>query len=103
MKIPIWGWDIVAVFILFAIGAYGVLSKRNMLKILIGLEVMSKSVLLGFILAGWISGKNAAAQAVTSMIIVVDAAIVAIVLALIVNAYRHYGRIDVGKLTRLRG
>ncbi|MGE5549395.1 MAG: NADH-quinone oxidoreductase subunit NuoK [Bacteroidota bacterium] len=97
------GLDITAVFALFAIGAYAVISRRNMLKVLIGLETMSKSVLLGFILAGKVTGKLALAQSIVAILIVIDAAIIAIVLALVVNAYRHYGRIDVRRLTRLRG
>ncbi len=97
------GLDLAVMFALFGIGAYAVISRRNMLKVLIGLETMSKSVLLGLVLAGRITGKMALAQAVVSMAIVIDAAIIAIVLALIVNAYRHYGRIDVRRLTRLRG
>ncbi|MGE5599096.1 MAG: NADH-quinone oxidoreductase subunit NuoK [Bacteroidota bacterium] len=97
------GLDLAAVFGLFAVGAYAVLSRRNMLKVLIGLETMGKSVLLGFVIAGRITGRAALAQAVVSILIVVDAVIVAIILALIVHAHRHYGRIDVRRLTRLRG
>lgn len=97
------GFDLAAVFVLFGIGAYAVLTRRNMLKILIGLEIMSKSILLGLVVAGKIAGKLPLAQAIISVVVVIDAATLALVLALIVNAYRHYGRIDVGKLTRLHG
>lgn len=97
------GLDIAVMFTLFGIGAYAVITRRNMLKVLIGLETMSKSVLLGFVLAGRITGQMALAQAIVSIVIVIDAAVVAIVLALAVNAHRHYGRIDIRRLTRLRG
>ena len=97
------GFDLAAVFVLFGIGAYAVLTRRNMLKILIGLEIMSKSILLGLVVAGKIAGKLPLAQAIISVVVVIDAATLALVLALIVNAYRHYGRIDVRKLTRLHG
>lgn len=89
----------ITVLILIFIGLYCLISKRNMIKMIIGIEILSKGVTLNFIATGY----GGIAQALVITVIVIDVVIVAVALSLIVNAYTHYGVINLDKLKRLRG
>lgn len=89
--------------LLFFIGLYCLLTSRNMIKLLIGLEVMAKAAVLSFITAGWARGETYLSQALVITFIVVEVCIVAVALALAINAYRNTGSLDIRKLARLKG
>ncbi len=94
---------IVFVALLFVIGVYCLLTSRNMIKLLIGLEVMAKAAVLSFIVAGWARQETFLSQALVITFIVVEVCIVAVALALVINAYRNTGSLDVRNLARLKG
>ncbi|RLE98183.1 MAG: hypothetical protein DRJ57_03785 [Thermoprotei archaeon] len=93
----------VAAAALIAVGAYCVASKRNLIKIVMGIEIVTTAVNLNFIamgLRGGVLDPLASMYAAVSMAI--GAAVAALALALIVQAYRHYGTLDSSKMSRLR-
>jgi NADH-quinone oxidoreductase subunit K len=92
-----------AVLILLGIGIFCLISRRNLIQLIIGIEVMAKAVCLSFILAGALQGNEQIAQAIVVTIILIEAVSTAVALALIVGAYRHTGSLDVNILKRLRG
>ena len=85
-------------FAFLILGMYCVLTKRNMVKTVIGIEIMAKGVALSFLASG-----GMAAQVAVIVAIAIDAIIAALMLAMIVNAYRHSGTLDLGAFTKLRG
>ncbi len=89
--------------LLFAIGLYCLLTSRNMIKLLIGLEVMAKAAVLSFIAAGHARGETFLSQSLVITFIVVEVCIVAVALALVINAYRNTGTLDVRRLAKLKG
>jgi NADH:ubiquinone oxidoreductase subunit K len=93
----------VFVGLLFFIGVYCLLSSRNIIKLLIGLEIMAKSVVLSFITAGYFRSDTFYAQSLVITFIVIEVSIVAVGLALVINAYRNTGSLDIHKLSRLKG
>jgi len=99
----VWSQDLLVVVLLFGLGIWCIISHRNMIKILIGVEILARAVTLSLASAGYMLGEGALAQALVMMVIVIDAAVVAVALALVVNAYRHFGAVDTRRLTRLRG
>jgi NADH:ubiquinone oxidoreductase subunit K len=84
--------------VFIVLGAYCVLTKRNMIKIVIGVEIMAKGVALSFLASG-----GMVAQVAVIASIAIDAILAAMMLAMIVNAYRHSGTLDLGAFTKLRG
>jgi len=98
-----WSQDLLVVALMFGLGLWCIVSQRNMIKILIGIELLARGVTLCLIAAGFGLGGGGVAQAMTIVVITLDAAVVAVALALVVNARRHYGAIDTRRLTRLRG
>jgi len=114
-------------FILFLVGLYGVLTKRNLIKIIIGLAVMEYSVNLFFILIGYVKGGTAPIllrsmlengnalpvksgtfvdplpQALILTSIVIGLATTGLLLAVSIRLYRKYGTFDIRKINSLKG
>ena len=88
--------------ILFSLGLTSLLVRRNMLFVLMSLEVMLNAAGLAFVVAGsrW---HQADGQVVFLFILAVAAAEVAVGLALVFQIYRHFGSLDVDKLGEMRG
>ncbi len=87
--------------ILFILGLIGVLVRRNVIFMLISVEIMMNAAALAFIVAGsqWASVDG---QIMVLFIYAVAAAEVAVGLALVLQMHKHYGTLDVNKLTNLK-
>jgi len=109
-------------FILFAVGLYSVINKRNLIKIIMGIIIMEHAVNAFLILIGYrISGEapilekgmsitefvNSAMdplpQALVITSIVIGLGVVALMVALAVRLYQHYGTFDITEIRNLRG
>jgi NADH:ubiquinone oxidoreductase subunit K len=75
---------------------------RDVIKLLIAMEVLVKGITLALISSGYLQRNPYLMQAVVVSLIVVEVVVVAVALALIVNIYRRNGSLDVRKLTRLK-
>ena len=90
---------------LYIIGMYCLASKRNMIRLVIGVEILLNAAHLSFIAfsayrtAGYI---DPLAHAIVIMSIVLAGCITAVALTIVTYAYRHYGTLDVRKLRRLK-
>jgi NADH-quinone oxidoreductase subunit K len=87
---------------LFALGLLGVLVRRNLIFILMSLEVMLNAAGLAFVAAGARWGQ-ADGQIMFILIITLTAAEVAIALALVLQVYRHFRTLDADAVSRMRG
>ena len=99
----LWQLYIVAIIVLIGIGIYCLVARRNLIQLLVGIEVIAKGVTLSFILAGFFQGNEQIAQAIVVTIIVIEVVTAAVVMALIVRAYRHTGSLDIKDFKKLRG
>ncbi len=88
---------------LIGAGCLGLLAKRNLIKLFIGIEVVGKGVSLLLLGTGFAKGNILTAQALVITFIVVEVSLVATALALIINIYRHTKSLDVRKLAKLKG
>jgi NADH-quinone oxidoreductase subunit K len=88
--------------LLFCLGLVGVLVRRNIIFILLSIEIMLNACGLAFILAGshW---KQPDGQVMYFFILTMAAAEVAIGLSLVLQMVRHYGSIDVHAMRKMRG
>lgn len=89
--------------ILFAIGAYGVLTKNNAIIVLMCIELMLNAANINFVTFGAFAN-DIMGQAFVIMSISVAAAEVAVGIAILLNAYkmRKTTELDDEKLTSLR-
>ena len=86
--IPLWMYLLVAAG-LFCLGIYGVLSRRNAVAILMGVELMLNAVNINLV-AFWryVAPGNVAGQAFAAFVFVIAAAEAAVGLAIIIAVYR---------------
>lgn len=89
--------------LLVGVGLYCLLTMRNTVKLLIGIEVIAKGVTLALVAGGAARGNLMVAQSLAITVIVVDVAVIATALALVININRHTKSLDVRKLTKLKG
>lgn len=96
----VWGLGLAA--ILFVLGLLGVLVRRNVLFMLVSLEVMLNAAGLAFVVAGARWG-DADGQVMFLIILTVAAAEVSVGLALALQLFRRTGSVDADAAMRLRG
>lgn len=88
--------------ILFTLGVTGVLVRRNLVFVLMSIEVMLNAAGLAFVVAGaqW---RQADGQVVFLFILAMAAAELSVGLALVLELYRQYKSLDTDVLSRMRG
>jgi len=91
------------VALLIGVGLYCLLAMRNTVKLLIGIEIIAKGVTLALVASGYARHNLMIAQTLVITVIVVDVAVIATALALIISINRHTKSLDVRKLTKLKG
>lgn len=104
--------------VLFGVGMYALLVKRNLLKIIIGIALMGYSVNLLFVLAGYRAGGEAPilhdgtgaqmavdplAQALVLVTIIIGLAVTILLAALAIRLHEKYGTFDISEIRRLKG
>ncbi|MCX8182563.1 MAG: NADH-quinone oxidoreductase subunit NuoK [Candidatus Methanomethyliaceae archaeon] len=92
-------------FILYMIGIYCLVTKRNMIRLLLGIEILINAANFNFIsLARSIPSLiDPLALSIVTVSIGLAASVSAVAVIIIVYAYRHYGTLDVRLLKRLKG
>ncbi len=89
---------------LFCIGLYGVIARRNLIAILIGIELMLNAASINVLAINYfVSPEPAVGQIIVLFIIGLAAAEAAIALSIILGVYRQRASIDVTLLEELRG
>ena len=87
---------------LLAIGLYGLLVSRNMIKIIVALQILVKGAMIALVLAGSLQGQVNMGQSLAMTVIVADTIVAVVGLALAVQVRRHFGTLDIKALTTLR-
>ncbi len=89
--------------ILFSIGLYGALAKRNAIVILMSIELMLNGVNIAMVaFSRYIVPLLLTGQVFAIFIMVVAAAEVAVGLAIIISIYRNRGTIDVTQINLMK-
>jgi len=89
--------------ILFSIGLYGALAKRNAIVILMSIELMLNAVNIAMVaFSSYIVPELLTGQVFALFIMVVAAAEVAVGLAIIIAIYRHYETIDATRIDLMK-
>ncbi|HEY63922.1 MAG TPA: NADH-quinone oxidoreductase subunit NuoK [Caldilineae bacterium] len=97
-------WYLVVAAALFSIGVYGVLTRRNAIGVLMGVELMLNAVNIN-LLAFWryATPVEVTGQIFAIIVITVAAAEAAVGLALIIAAYRVRRTVIVEQMDTLKG
>jgi NADH-quinone oxidoreductase subunit K len=90
------------VCILTGVGLYGLLSSRNLIKIIVAMQILTKAAVLALVAAGSASGKINLSQSLAITVIVVDTIVAAVGLAIGVQVQKRLGSLDAANLSSLR-
>ena len=102
MEIPMIGYLMVSTVMFFA-GVYGFITRRNMLAILISLELMLNSVNINFVVFNrYLFPQQLEGFFFTLFAVGIAAAETAIAIAIIINIYRNIRNIQVGNLDKMK-
>jgi NADH-quinone oxidoreductase subunit K len=88
---------------LLCLGFYGLLITRNLIKVVMVLQILIKAAILALVLAGKLGGNTGLGQSTAATVIVADTIVAVVGLALAVQVRRRFGTLDVPKISTLRG
>lgn len=93
---------IVATALIFIVGIYSLIVTRNLIRVVISLEVLTKGATLLVILAGALTHNMPQAQTFAITMIVIEVIVTAIAAGIIIGVFNHNGTVDTRKLTNLK-
>lgn len=88
--------------VLFGLGLAGLMIRRNILYVLMSLEIMMNAAALAFVVAGARWGQ-ADGQVMFILVITLAAAEASIGLAILLQLYRRFGTLDIDAASEMRG
>ena len=89
---------------LFSLGIYGVITRKNAIAILMGIELMLNSANINFIAFNRFGGLDRLDGHVFAIfVIVLAAAEAAVALAVVINLFKNIGSVDVTDADSLKG
>lgn len=91
------------VSMVFVAAVYCILTTRNLVRILIGVELLTKAVTLLMILGGFFTARPALAQALVIVLIIVEVVVIAVAAGIVIGIYRHNDSLDVRNIKNLKG
>lgn len=97
-------WSFIIFIIMLCVsGFYCILITRNLIKALIGLEILTKAVTLLFVIVGFITHHEALVQALIITMIVIEVVLIVVAGGVILSVYRHEESLDARALRKLKG
>lgn len=88
--------------ILFAFGMYGVVTRKNAILVLMGIELILNSANINFIAFSRYGGMRLDGQAIAVFVIILAAAEAAIALAIVLNIYHRFHTVNVDEINKLK-
>ena len=96
-------WYLVPSVIMFAAGVYGFCTRKNMIALLISLELMLNSADLNFVVFNrFLFPGSMEGMVFTLFAIEIAAAETAIAISIIINIYREVGNTDINSVKQMR-
>ena len=96
-------WYLVPSVIMFAAGVYGFITRKNMIAMLISLELILNSAALNFVVFNrYLFPGSMEGMIFTLFAIAIAAAETAIAISIIINIYREVGNSDVASVKQMR-
>jgi NADH-quinone oxidoreductase subunit K len=93
----------IAIVLLFITGIYCLLVTRNLIRILIALEILTKGVTLLLIAAGYATGQMSLAQSLVITLIIIEVVVIAVAAGIVIGLHKYNDTLDTRKLRNLKG
>jgi NADH-quinone oxidoreductase subunit K len=88
--------------ILFSLGIYGVVTRRNAIMVLMGIELILNAANINFVAFSRYGGLKLDGQVFAVFVIILAAAEAAIALAIILNIYHRFKTVNVDEINALK-
>jgi NADH-quinone oxidoreductase subunit K len=88
--------------ILFSLGIFGIVTRKNAVMVLMGLELILNSANINFVAFSRFGNFGLNGQAVALFVIVLAAAEAAIALAIVLNIYKTFATVNVDEIDKLK-
>lgn len=89
--------------VLFVIGIYAIMTTKNIIAMIIGLEVMTKGVTILLAAAGFFSGRPHLVEPLIITMIVVEVVVLVISAGYIINIAKKHNSLDVANIKNIKG
>ncbi|KAB2924767.1 MAG: NADH-quinone oxidoreductase subunit NuoK [Bacteroidetes bacterium] len=87
---------------LFALGVYAVMTRRNAIMVLMGIELILNSANINFLAFSRFGGLNIEGQMMAIFVIILAAAEAAVALAIVLNIYKRFTTVNVDDISLLK-
>lgn len=87
---------------LFSLGVYAVLTRRNAIMVLMGIELILNSANINFLAFSRFGGLNIEGQMIAIFVIILAAAEAAVALAIVLNIYKRFNTVNVDEISLLK-
>ncbi|MBI5325503.1 MAG: NADH-quinone oxidoreductase subunit NuoK [Ignavibacteriae bacterium] len=88
--------------ILFGLGIFGIITRKNAIMVLMGLELVLNSANINFIAFAKYGGMNIEGHVAAIFVIILAAAEAAVALAIVLNIYQNYKHVNVDEIDRMK-
>ena len=88
--------------ILFSLGLYSIITRRNAILVLMGIELVLNSANINFIAFSRFGGMKMDGQLFAIFVIILAAAEAAIALAIVLNIYQRFNTVNVDEVSKLK-
>ncbi len=97
-----WSYFTVSMTLIF-IGIYAMWATHNLIRVLIGMEIMTKGVTLILAAAGFLTGKTGVSQAMIIILIVLEVVVIVAAAGVVIGYFRKSGTLDTRTMNKLKG
>jgi len=102
MNIDINFWIFSAIVLLLVTGLYCLVVTQNLVRILISLEILTKSVTLLLISSGFLAGAVLIAQSLVITLIVIEVVVIVVACGIVIGVCLHNRNLDTRNLRKLK-
>ncbi|NVN93064.1 MAG: NADH-quinone oxidoreductase subunit K [Desulfuromonadales bacterium] len=99
---PFWQYFIFSVLLILT-GVYCMTVTRNLIRVLIGMELMTKGVTLILTASGYLTGNTGLSQALIVTLIVVEVVVISVAAGVVIGHFRKTKSLDTHTMNSLQG
>jgi len=96
-------WFGIAGMLVLIAGFYSVLVSDNLIRTLIGVEILTKAVTLLIIVAGYVTGQIGLAQALVITLIIIEVALTVVAVGVILCIFKRHRTLSTDVVQTIRG
>jgi multisubunit Na+/H+ antiporter MnhC subunit len=91
------------IIMLSVIGIYCMMATYNLIRVLLGVELLLKAVTLLIVMVGYVSHHTALAQALVITFIVIEVVVMTVAVGVVLGIRSHNNSLDVRDIRNLKG